>query len=334
MKIAEFLLVTLVSMTLTIQGCKKADGDAGSEDDTEDAVLNTFESVIGEATAAGNSISGFPTFYPSRVEAMTTSPGDTCAISTHRSACETEAVTGDKIRTVDWNACVIGTTSAVQDGVVVEKFSGFGAAVCSLTQADSDPAMASTVTRKITTPVVTTFATGATLTSDMEPDTAFDGTTFASAATGTTIRRYDANFTDSNSIAHTCGTSTNSCFRMVVNGQQNVLVGPRGRTWFDHIITSDLTLKGDRSSGNYQVNGTSTVWHQLAEYKAVQTFTGVTWTDNSCCFPTSGTISSVLTGTVAGTASVAFTSTCGTVTLTDAAGAVTTAELSQNQCRR
>ncbi|MBC7369992.1 MAG: hypothetical protein H7326_00400 [Bdellovibrionaceae bacterium] len=117
---------------------------------------------------------------------------------------------------------------------------------------------------------------------------------------------------------------------VVVNGIRRVLVGPRGRSWFDHSITSaGLTVTGTRAGGNRVVSGTSTMFHNLAQYKAVHTFNSVTWGSSACCYPTSGSVSSTLTGTRAGNVSLTFSATCGQATFVDMTAASSTIALSQ-----
>jgi hypothetical protein len=159
---------------------------------------------------------------------------------------------------------------------------------------------------------VLTFASGAKITTNTAAHTAYDGTSIPS--TGVVI-------------SNTGGTRT-----VVIHGIHRTMTGPLGRSWFDHSITSSgLTITGTRAGGNRVVSGSSTLYHNLASYKAVHTFNSVTWGNSSCCYPTSGSISSVLTGSKTGTLGLAFSSTCGQATFTDTDASTSTVILTQCQ---
>ncbi|MGZ3699709.1 MAG: hypothetical protein ACXWP5_16340 [Bdellovibrionota bacterium] len=91
---------------------------------------------------------------------------------------------------------------------------------------------------------------------------------------------------------------------------------------WDHTIstpaTSPLTVAVD-SSGTRVVNGTVTVQHNLAKYTGAVTFSNVTYVAAAgCCFPQSGTITTVLSGSRTGTETLQFTgASCGDADLDD-----------------
>lgn len=333
----------LVIFTISLQiGCKKNEETTATEG-VQDELSNVIDSTISSANSQANAIvySGMLTFnesdetsfsdasnltYESKENLNTLGviPQSTCSISSARSSCSSSTIT------VNWNSCTVSnsTFSATVTGVITETYSGFGAALCMLNDNGAE------VARKVddSNPRTITFTeptsiSGAKIVSKMNPDTAYDGTTFPSASTGTTITRLQSG--TSNGLS--CSTGSNACYHIVANGTQNTMTGPKGTKWFDHILTSDLTAQGLRSSGTLAMSGTSTVWHQVAQYKAVNTFNSVTWGNSSCCFPTSGTITSTITGSTSGTATTAFSSTCGTATFTNTDGSSSTITLKQCQ---
>jgi hypothetical protein len=95
-------------------------------------------------------------------------------------------------------------------------------------------------------------------------------------------------------------------------------------TWWNHTVStgaSGLTVTG---AGTARVlDGSVTVQHNLAKYTATTKFNSVHYGDATCCFPTSGSVSTTFdTGPNAGKSeSLQFSSVCGEATLTTASGA-------------
>lgn len=311
----------LLLVCALVFSCAKKKDEASETEALEDSVAYIVESAIGDANGQANSIVtasvGFVEMgqdEPLESESLDPAPFAACSISSARSSCSANTIT------INWNSCTIGT--AVFTGQVTETFSGFGAASCQL---NGDNAR---ITRRVSdsNPRTLTFASGAKIVSDMSPDTAWDGTTFPSASTGTTVTRLESG----TSNGQNCSGGS-PCYNIVVNGLQNVLTGPKGRIWFDHVITSNLTAKGTKAGANLVVTGTSNVWHQVSRYKAVHTFNSVTWGNSSCCYPTSGTITSVLTGAISGSTTMSFTTTCGSASFTGTDNQTNTVTLTQCQ---
>ncbi len=310
------LFLTLVVIAIA---CSKKKTDEESEG-ISDNVSNIIESALSDVTASADNVDGSVSsmvadgfnLFGSEIR-----PLAACSIGTARSSCNTTALT----RTVDWAECSItlSTGDATLDGTVTETYSGFGAASCTMTGNNS------TVKRAISSsdPVILTLPSGAKITTDNEPGTAWDGTTFTTPEDGTSVIRYESG--TSNGLS--CAVGSGRCMRVVHNGLHRKLVGPRGTTWFEHILSSDVSFTGTKASGDRAMSGSATVWHEIAEYKAVNTFNTVTWGSSSCCYPTSGSISTVLTGTVSGNTTLTFTSTCGEATYVDKDGESSTLEL-------
>jgi hypothetical protein len=305
-----FVLVAILGLS-----CAKKKEDETSVDNGTDAVSYLTESALSDAASEASSFDtglmlAEEIYADSKIE-----PQAVCSFSSARGTCSSNS------QVIDWNGCTIALPNgnATVTGVIAETFSGFGAAVCAMNGSNS------VLTRIVssTNPRQITYPSGAVLTSDMDPGTGWDGTTFPNAANGTVISRLE---TDTAGL--TCNVGS-PCYRIQVRGVQNTLVGPAGRTLFDHIVTSDLYAKGTKSTGTLNLNGTAATYHQVALYTAAHTFTNVTWASSSCCFPTSGTVSTTLTGAVSGTTSLSFTSTCGSASFTGTDGSTSTLTLTQ-----
>jgi hypothetical protein len=200
--------------------------------------------------------------------------------------------------TVSWNSCKIGLNTLT--GGWTSTYNP--TTDCSLSAGES-------VTRTSSTGFTITFVGGATLTTSTEAHVAWNGTSIPS--TGVV-------------------TSTDGSTRTVtINGLHRVLKGPRGRTWFDHSLTGSLSITGTKAAGTRTVTGTMTLYHNRAQYTAAHTFNNVKWGSSTCPYPTSGSITSTLTGSVSGSATLTYSSTCGSATFTDTSGSTSSVALSQ-----
>lgn len=324
------LLFILVSLVIGFTACKKASETADEESVSDDA-SNVVDSAIGEVSEQAGSIvtaSIDPELFDEDGNLFSDSqsyetlsaqrPAAVCSFAAARSSCSSATIT------VDWAACTLGTSTATLSGVITEKFSSFGAASCQLNGNGSQ------LDRMVSesSPRTITFATGAKIISDMSPGTAWDGTTFPTAGS-TSVIRYETG--TSNGLACATGTLGTPCYNIIVRGNQTVMTGPRGRKWFDHIVTANLTAKGRKATNDLFVVGTTAVWHQVSEYKAVHTFGSVTWGSSSCCFPTAGSVSSAFTGSISGNATTVFSSTCGQASFTGTDSVTKTITLTQCQ---
>ncbi len=297
-------------MLTTLFSCAK---DEANSSDGAEALSNISESAMAEAGQQSTSTEGAssPSFTSGEglsidFQSMdyldpqgALKPLTACTFSGARSTCSSN------VSTISWGGCSIGTAT-LTGGWSEAWSSGFctdGSQPTALTNGTS-------VTRTSSTGQVLTFASGATLTTDTVAHSTYDSTSIP--GTGITI-------------SNSSGTRT-----VVINGLHKVLVGPRGLKWFDHTLTSTgLTVTGTRLAGNRVVSGTSVHYHNLAEYKATHTFNAVTWGSSTCCYPTSGSVSSTLTGSRSGTVSLSFTATCGEANFTDTDATVLSVTLSQ-----
>lgn len=131
-------------------------------------------------------------------------------------------------------------------------------------------------------------------------------------------------------VVQACGTGgCDSARTLTINGSHLTgTVTPAGGTaekiW-DHTLTTSAPLSVAVSSAGKVVNGTVTVEHNLAKYTANVTFNNVTYSEPGCCFPTSGTVSSLIDretdgGSSSKTESITFSPICGNATLTNFSG--------------
>ncbi len=227
------------------------------------------------------------------------SPLTGCAFANVRSSCS------GAVRTINWNSCSIGTIT--MSGGWTETFSS-AAACTNFTNAGGLAANGDAVTRTSSSSVAT-FLSGAKITTDTSGGTAWDGTTI-----------------NANGVTVTQGAGSSRTINF--DGVHRVLTGPMGTKWFDHFITGNMSVTGKRSSGNRVISsGTLTVYHNILKYTASNSFSGVTWGNSTCCYPTAGTISTALSGAATGTVTLDFSpgaTTCGNATYTNTAGTPST----------
>ncbi len=306
-------LVSIVFLALCFIGCSKST-DTTSESVT-DSTSNTSQTAMSQAgssasatesgsvgflgnEAGGEALSSYESANyvdPDQVHPTATA----CTYSSVRGTCASSA------DTITWGSCTVDGGLVTMSGTWSETFSGTGASTCT-----TPISSGGSVTRTSSSSVMT-FASGATLTTDTNGGTAWDGTTIPS--TGETV-------------SNSSGTRT-----IVINGIHRALKGPRGTTWFDHYITSTgLTATGSRAAGTRSISGSLKVYHGLLKYTATSTFNTVVWGSSTCCYPTSGNISSTLTGSLSGSTTLTFSSTCGSATYVDTSG--TSSSLTLTHC--
>lgn len=209
--------------------------------------------------------------------------------------------------TIDWNSCTISGPKAVltMSGGWTETWTNTGDCT------NGYLSLLESVTRRSTSSVIS-FPGGSTLTTDTQGGSAWDGTVFT--AGGIIITRAQAQ------VRNIAVSPANSAIHKVLKGR-------RGTTLFDYYSVPSLTVSGTRTNGsgsglgssgsNRALNGTVTVYHNLAQYNATNTFSAVTWSDATCCFPTSGSISTTFTGAGAptGPVTLTFSTNCGVAKL-------------------
>lgn len=134
--------------------------------------------------------------------------------------------------------------------------------------------------------------------------------------------------TTSAGVVLTCTAASCASRSLVINGSHLTgtvtLAGGTANKFWDHTVSTTstgLVIIGTGTSRS--VSGTVIVQHNLAKFVSTTTFTSVVYGDSTCCFPTSGSISTVFTGgpNDGKTESLAFSASCGEATLTDSTGA-------------
>lgn len=111
-----------------------------------------------------------------------------------------------------------------------------------------------------------------------------------------------------------------TAFSVVVDGRTHQLFNKAGKKLSDVSFKTDGAITGtgaDPFTGNRTVNGGKLlVWHNLAKYKATFVPVNLTFNKADCCHPNGGTINATYEGSVTGTATIAFSDTCGQVKFT------------------
>lgn len=327
----KFLFLSLLTITL-ILSCKKKNEDKTEDSDTSAYISIEAMTAAGEQASASEGGSQniatttatqminqqmdvleeeirFAKKYISDENSLNengfTGPADhvtQSATACRYSARHCSAGTG----TVAWDSCTISSQKATvtMTGGWTETWTNTG----DCTNGYLSPQ--ESVTRSSTGSVVN-LPTGATITTDTKGGTAYNGMAFTSGSVITTRSN-----TTNRAVAM---TPTTSAIRKVYTGR-------RGATIFDYFTVPNITVTGTRFNGatnglgststNRAVSGTITVHHNLAKYSATNTFNSVTWSSASCCFPTSGSITTTFSGTGAptGTYTLTFNSSCTTPT--------------------
>jgi hypothetical protein len=126
-------------------------------------------------------------------------------------------------------------------------------------------------------------------------------------------------------VVATCGASgCGTDGTLVINGSHltGTVTTAAGRTatLWDHTVTGALAATA--SGAARVVSGTVTVEHNIVHRTSNTVFSGVTYGDNLCCFPTAGSVATTMqNGPRAGkTETLTFGSVCGEATLTTFSG--------------
>lgn len=314
MKNFKYVLLLLALVSGMTSGCGKSNSDSTSTeyDSDSDSESNMAESSLSEAGSQATAAEGGSLTLMNEITSDYVDPEDEnyapmAACSILNRSCGSSA-----IATIDWDSCTIGS-SITMTGGWTETFATTSGSSETCINATATAALKSgyKVTRKTQSSGVTaTFSSGATLVTDTNGGDAWDGTSIP--ATGVEVSRTSA-----------------TAKTIQINGTRKILRGPAGRKIFDVYITGTINTSGTRSGQDRVMTGSSKVYHNLAKYNATHTYNNVTWANSSCCYPTSGSISSVFTG--GGTTTLAFSSTCGTATFTSRDGA--SSSLSLTKCQ-
>lgn len=228
-------------------------------------------------------------------------PGDSLNPLTSACTLSSASSCSGSTATISWAGCTVAGGKGTLTGGWTEVFSS-GSCVRPLGNGI-------TMTRT-TTGETMTHDSGHTRTTDTNGGVAWDGTVIPSTG---------------DVITNASGTRT-----IVIHGRHEIKKNAKGKIQYDHFLTSTgLTVTGSRAGTNRVISGSLTLYHNILKFNAANTFNSVTYGDATCCYPTSGNISTVLSGSKTGTATLTFTSTCGTSTYTEAG---VTTNLILDQC--
>jgi hypothetical protein len=273
-------------------GCQKKEAAYDASNDTESNLSESAVAVMGSIANDTESIA--PGFVSEERESPlaigTTNSYAACSFLSARSGCSAN------VSTVNWNSCSIGT--AKLSGGWTNEYNS--ASTCSTAQSSALPSGGS-VTRSSASGLLVTYPGGATLTTDTQSHVTYNS--FVIPSTGITTM------------------NSGGVRSVTIGGLRRILRGPGGGKWFDHSLTGNLTVAGARATNNRVVNGSITLYHNLAHITATHTFNSVTWGQSSCAFPTGGYVqTSLSTGE---SLRLTYTSTCGTATFTSTTGITT-----------
>lgn len=209
-----------------------------------------------------------------------------CDYATARSSCSSSS------DTLTWSGCTLQSGTVTLTGGWTSVYTGTNSASCGL------PLVAGETVTRTSSDVTTTLASGATISTNTNSRITWDGTTIPS--TGEVTSKSGGNRT------------------VVINGINIIKKSPHGTIQYDHSITSNgLVFTGGRATHDRVVSGSVTLYHNRAKFNAINVFNAVTYGDSTCCYPTSGNITSTFTGSQSGTTTLTFTSTCGYANFTD-----------------
>jgi hypothetical protein len=222
----------------------------------------------------------------------------TCSLSIARASCS------GNVSDVLWSSCLLtsGSTTVVLSGGWTDTYDSN--ATCTAIQGGNVLPANANVIRTATAGFKVALTNGVGLTTDTNAHTTYFGEALPTTGVST--------------------ASDGSGNRTVYINNLHLSLKTGGGTllYEQDIVAQGLSMTGDLNTSNRVVNGTLTTYHETAKYTSVSTFAGVTWGSSTCCFPTSGTITTVLSGAYTGTQSMVFGTPCGVETFVDTSGGV------------
>ena len=145
---------------------------------------------------------------------------------------------------------------------------------------------------------------------------------------------WDSTVTTSSSGTTITAESANFASRQIAINGTHLVSTLDGTTNWNHTVSTDstapLTFTGTGASKSMS-SGTIIIQHNLAKMTSRTTVaTALAYTNVNCCFPTSGSLSTVFNGgNYSGkTETITFSSACGEATLVDTSGATSSITLS------
>jgi hypothetical protein len=340
MSFTKIILLAVVTAGLIVSCNKKADDGTDTSDDS-DSLYSISEQAFSEASSHASSSEGGSVgtnMISDEIELMSSelqelnndpnnyiNPQDRLTQAATACSYATARTCSGTTGTIAWNNCTIGTIATMTGGWT-ETWSN--TADCANSYLSLNGVSPEYVERSSTASTIT-FPLGKKVVTDTNGGTAYDNTTvFVSGKVKTT-----RTFATTRSIAM---SPTNSAVHKVMTSR-------RGVTLFDYFVQPNITVTGSLKNstangitGSRTMTGTVTIYHNLAKYTATNTFSAVTWGSSSCCYPTSGTISSTYTGTnkPADSGVMTFSTTCGTASFASTKdGTTTTTSVTLENCQ-
>lgn len=330
MSFTKIILLAVVTAGLIVSCNKKTDDGTDTSDDS-DSLYSISEQAFSEASSHASSSEGgsvSTNMISDEIELMSSelqelnndpnnyiNPQDRLTQAAAACSYATARTCSGTTGTIAWNSCTIGTIATMTGGWTETWSNASDCTNSYLTVNGSSP---ESVERSSTASTIT-FPLGKKIVTDTAGGTAHDSTVFVSGKVKT--------------------TRTNSTTRSIAMNPTNsavhkVMTSRRGVSLFDYFVQPNIIVTGslrntttNGMTGNRAMTGTVTIYHNLAKYTATNTFSAVTWGSSSCCYPTSGTISSTYTGTnkPADSGVMTFSTTCGTASFSSTKDGTTTA---------
>ena len=309
----NILLVSVLCASALASGCAQ-DPNSGpsnlsTSNATEDSVLHIADSVLAVMGSALNdveqSVSIVKAKKPSKFSLIENAYAGACSLDRFLPPIGSTTCLGAPIANivnVVYSNCTIGSGNEfVMNGNVLLTFDA--AQTCSNWINGGALPTSGKVTRTMNA-LTRTFANGAVVTNSSTLHSNYKGQNISGGIETT----FD-------------GADTR---RVKVHGIHRTRSLPGQVTGFDHSVrtTQTIEISGTQAAGNRTMTeGTVVVDHNQAKYSvSVSPVNGnaPSWSNN-CCYPVSGEITLTATGTLSGTMSVVFDSTCGRATLSNGA---------------
>lgn len=299
---SALILQFFVCFLTVFAGCaRKVNKDQGALGASSDAVSGTLESAITSMTGAVDESTGesFAKFQEKpnawawlNASWLSSAQASTACVRASSQLC----IGGTFVQDAIFSGCSVGKTDFTVTGNTRLTWSRVG---CFLQNTNDH------VTRTL----------------DLTRTGPLDGQLAVSSATHTT---YDDTSVGGGQILTLNATD----YSLKISGIHKVFTTAKGTTLYDHSIqtSSDIHFA---SLPRYEVkngiiterkitSGAVDIYHNLLKYKVSYAVSSRLGFSKDCCYPTSGQMTGTLTGSLKGTATADFNSTCGSATVTHA----------------
>ena len=270
-------------------GCNPSATGPSGGGGINDSITNVPEAAQAMVAGLANYSEQSSTGVATLAAPPTQGPAVSCATSRSRAVCSSN------VMTINWNGCKssFGTTSsAILTGQWTDTYASADA--CSAAQSGPLPEGQS-FSRQSDTGVTMKYPNGLTITTDSKTHTTYSGVLITNGGTSVTMSA-------GQKIIQIKGLHRRS--------------NAGGGADYSVITTTPISVSGTKAKGDRTIiGGTMTIYHNLSKYMATNTFNAVKWEKPTCCFPTSGSITTVYSGKTKGSTMLTFTPACGQATL-------------------